>query len=223
MRSRLGRVACASRTASWSVGSTRGKLSPGSKNDHDSLPNCFPISVCISFGSTLSVRMRLSESRGHGRSLRSRSNRDRADQECGVSHGHRRQGVKAVRPAALFGSPPRGGVPTAAVHSACRELAWERGTFRQMDRGQYACEEHDHGLSECPQRLGSTDDGGVESDEAMPSIQFLSHVSSWRPDRPTSRGETARSSALESPILRRPSQLASTRQLLATYWRSLMY
>jgi hypothetical protein len=40
--------------------------------------------------------------------------------------------------------------PTAAVHSAYRELAREEAglaVIKQADRGQFACEEHDHGLS----------------------------------------------------------------------------
>ena len=56
MRSPSGRAALASRIASWIVESTRGRLSPGTENDHGSPPDCSQISACIIFGSTLSAQ-----------------------------------------------------------------------------------------------------------------------------------------------------------------------
>jgi hypothetical protein len=59
--------------------------------------------------------------------------------------------VQPVRPAPRSGAHSESALPTAAVHGASRELIRERGrvsaVLKRADRGQYACEEHDHGLS----------------------------------------------------------------------------
>jgi hypothetical protein len=118
MRSPSGRVARASRTAPWSVGSTRGKPSPGTENDQGSPPDCFQIRACMSFGSTLSAHAVIRVARSmkvHSDQVELASRR----QECGVARGHRGQDVQPLGPSKRPSDrTPRARSPIAAVHNA---------------------------------------------------------------------------------------------------------
>src|SRR6266571_6160491 len=161
MRSPSGRVACASRTASWRVGSTRGKLSPGTENDHGSPPDCFQIRACISFGSTLSAHAVIRVTRSmmlHSDQVELASRR----QECGFPRSHRAQDVQPMRPSKRPSNrTPRARSPMTAVHSASRGFA---GKEADVGTGQTSRSREIEGrarswLVERPQRFCSTDDG----------------------------------------------------------------
>jgi hypothetical protein len=86
----------------------------------------------------------------HGRSPGSRLSRHRSDTNAEVLLVIGNSVYGPVRPPARFRSHSESVFPTAAVHSACRESAREEAgpvVIKQADRGQFACEEHDHGLS----------------------------------------------------------------------------
>src|SRR5215510_5150684 len=70
--------------------------------------------------------------------------------ECGVSRGHRAQRVQSMRPRRASEAHPESTLRTVAVHSASRDLAREEAEGRgdqTSASGQFAREEHDHGLS----------------------------------------------------------------------------
>jgi outer membrane immunogenic protein len=106
----------------------------------------------------------------HGRSPGSRLSRHRSDTNAEVLLVIGNSVYGPVRPPARFRSHSESVFPTAAVHSACRESAREEAgpvVIKQADRGQFACEEHDHGLSNV-HKAGSTNDWGAAQAADMP-------------------------------------------------------
>src|SRR5215470_10003629 len=94
--------------------------------------------------------MRLSESQGPWTFTLIKFGPGWSTDECGVSRGHRAQSVQPMRPAPRFGVALRGHDFDGRCARCVSGVSPGRGrgfaVINQSDRGQFACEEHDHGL-----------------------------------------------------------------------------